>query len=117
MREKKNINMEIGRNIQAAREKAGYTQDTLSELLSMTPNHLSAIERGVSGISLEALQRLCLLLGVSADSIIFDSKEPEQEVLALARQISGIRPECRQRVQNLISAVLELSLFPPEKQS
>ena len=53
MREKKDINIEIGGNIQVAREQAGYTQDTLSEMLGMTPNHLSAIERGASGISLE----------------------------------------------------------------
>ncbi len=116
MREKKNINIEIGSNIQAAREKAGYTQDALSELLCMTPNHLSAIERGVSGISLEALQRLCRLLGVSSDSIIFGSEEPEREALALARQISSVKPECRQQVQNLLSAVLEMSAFTPEKQ-
>ena len=50
MREKKDINIEIGGNIQVAREQAGYTQDTLSEMLGMTPNHLSAIERGASGI-------------------------------------------------------------------
>ena len=45
------------------------TVTALSEMLGMTPNHLSAIERGASGISLEALQRLCRLLGVSADRI------------------------------------------------
>ena len=75
MREKKGINIEIGGNIQVAREQAGYTQDTLSEMLGMTPNHLSAIERGASGISLEALQRLCRLLGVSADRIIFGTDD------------------------------------------
>ena len=37
MREKKDINIEIGGNIQVAREQAGYTQDTLSEMLGMTP--------------------------------------------------------------------------------
>ena len=63
MPEKKDINIEIGGNIRVATEQAGYTQDTLSEMLVMTPNHLSAIERGPSGISLEALQRLCRLLG------------------------------------------------------
>ena len=96
MREKKDINIEIGGNIQVAREQAGYTQDTLSEMLGMTPNHLSAIERGASGISLEALQRLCRLLGVSADRIIFGTDEPEAEALALARRISDIKPEYRQ---------------------
>lgn len=106
MREKKDINIEIGGNIQVAREQAGYTQDTLSEMLGMTPNHLSAIERGASGISLEALQRLCRLLGVSAD---FGTDEPEAEALALARRISDIKPEYRQQVQELLSAILNMS--------
>lgn len=109
MREKKDINIEIGGNIQVAREQAGYTQDTLSEMLGMTPNHLSAIERGASGISLEALQRLCRLLGVSADRIIFGTDEPEAEALALARRISDIKPEYRQQVQELLSAILNMS--------
>ena len=109
MREKKDINIEIGGNIQVAREQAGYTQDTLSEMLGMTPNPLSAIERGASGISLEALQRLCRLLGVSADRIIFGTDEPEAEALALARRISDIKPEYRQQVQELLSAILNMS--------
>lgn len=69
MREKKDINIEIGGNIQVAREQAGYTQDTLSEMLGMTPNHLSAIERGASGISLEALQlKPCSVFAVCSAS-------------------------------------------------
>ena len=43
MREKKEINIAVGNHIQLVREEAGYTQDTLSELLDITPNHLSAI--------------------------------------------------------------------------
>ena len=98
MREKKDIYIEIGGNIQVARDQAGYTQDTLSEMLGMTPNHLSAIERGASGISLEALQRLCRLLGVSADRIIFGTDDPEAEALALARRISDVYK--RQEIYN-----------------
>ena len=53
MRQRKDVNIQIGANIQTLREYAGYTQDELSELIGITPNHLSAIERGVSGVSLE----------------------------------------------------------------
>lgn len=114
MRTKKDSNIVIGSNIQTAREKAGYTQDALSELLGMTPNHLSAIERGVSGISLEALQRLCRLLGISSDSILFGGEEPDRETLALARQLSQVKPEYRPQVQKLLSALLEMSTLMPE---
>ena len=75
-------------------------------MLGMTPNHLSAIERGASGISLEALQRLCRLLGVSADRIIFGTDAPEAEALALARRISDINFIC-----NLINAATSFAII------
>ena len=109
MREKKDINIEIGGNIEVAREQGGYTQATLSEMLAKTPNPVRAVGRGASGISLEALQRLCRLLGVSADRIIFGTDEPEAEALALARRISDIKPEYRQQVQELLTAILNMS--------
>lgn len=55
MRQKKEINVRIGANIQSARERAKYTQEELSEMIGVTPNHLSAIERGASGASLETI--------------------------------------------------------------
>lgn len=109
MREKKEINIKIGTNIQAARESSGYTQETLSELLGLTPNHLSAIERGVSGASLEVLEKLCLLLNVSADYLIFGRSHADDEALMLARQISNIDPKRKESVKKAICALLELS--------
>ena len=70
MRSKKDINIEIGANIQAAREQAGYTQEHLAELLDLYPNHISAIEQGVSAVSLDALRKICVLFGISADVIV-----------------------------------------------
>ena len=104
MREKKEINIAVGNHIQLVREEAGYTQ----ELLDITPNHLSAIERGVSGISLETLQRLCLLLGVSADRILFGLDAQEQEALAIARRITDLKPENRKQIQDLLSIILDM---------
>ena len=111
MREKKTINTEIGKNIQAARDRAGYTQEALSELMGMTPNHLSAIERGASGISLESLQKLCRILGVSSDQLIFGDTAPNDETLHLARRLCSVRKEFRPQIEKAISALLELSAF------
>ena len=90
MREKKPVNLEIGANIQREREKAGYTQEQLSELLGLTPNHLSAIERGVSGISLESLQKLCLTLNISADRILFGKAPEGEQIQNIIRKLSSI---------------------------
>ena len=109
MREKKTINVQIGTNIQIARETAGYTQERLSELVGLTPNHLSAIERGVSGASLEVLQKLCLLLNVSADYFIFGQSNTDDEALMLAHQISILDSKRKEPVKKAITAILELS--------
>ena len=109
MREKKAINIQIGTNIQIARENAGYTQEQLSELVGLTPNHLSAIERGVSGASLEVLEKLCLLLKVSADRLMFGQTQIDDESVMLARQISNLKPKQKALVQKNIAILLELS--------
>lgn len=109
MREKKAINIQIGTNIQVARESAGYTQEKLSELAGLTPNHLSAIERGASGASLEVLAQLCTLLNVSADFLFFGQQDADAETLVLSRKISAISPERKGPVKKAIAALLELS--------
>ena len=49
MDSKKDINISIGGNIKKAREKAGLTQERLSELIGIGPKSLSAVERGTVG--------------------------------------------------------------------
>ncbi len=86
MQAKKPINVRVGENIQRLREEHHYTQEELSEKIGVTPNHLSAIERGVSGISLELLENLCKELSVTADHILFGRKAAEtsgEELLKL----------------------------------
>ena len=109
MGRKKAINVEIGRNIQEERMRAGYTQEELSELLDLTPNHLSAIERGVSGASIETLQKLCRVLGISADTILFGKDGEDDRVLNMAAQIARIPPECRRQIEKAMAAMLEMA--------
>ncbi|MBQ9974120.1 MAG: helix-turn-helix transcriptional regulator [Oscillospiraceae bacterium] len=109
MREKKEINILVGANIQKAREAAGYTQEELSELLGATPNHLSAIERGVSGISLENLCKLCVLLGVSADNLLFGQSPCDEEAYMLTRQLCSVDKKYSQQVRNALRALIALT--------
>ena len=69
MREKKEINIQIGKQVKLAREKSRLTQEQLAEQLECTPQYLSDLERGVVGISVALLKRLCVVLGVSSDDI------------------------------------------------
>ena len=47
MREKKEINIEIGLQIKCAREQAKMTQEQLAELIDVSPQYISDLERGV----------------------------------------------------------------------
>ena len=108
MRPKKDLNIQIGSNIQTARNRAGYTQEQLSELIGVTPNHLSAIERGACGASLENIQRICKLLGISADMLIFGEQPADDFTMELANQLGKVAPEYRPQVKKVLSALLEV---------
>ena len=54
MKEKKPINLEIGKNVKQVRENAGLTQECLAELIGLGVKHLSAIECGAVGVTKNA---------------------------------------------------------------
>ena len=58
MKEKKPINLEIGKNVKQVRENAGLTQECLAELIGLGVKHLSAIECGAVGVSLATLMEV-----------------------------------------------------------
>ena len=64
MRVKKEINIQIGEQIKTAREQ-------LAERVEVSPQYISDLERGVVGISIPTLKRVCTTLGVSSDLILF----------------------------------------------
>lgn len=71
MREKKEINIQIGEQIRIAREHAKFTQEQFAERIEVSPQYISDLERGVVGISIPTLKRACVALGVTSDQILF----------------------------------------------
>lgn len=78
MREKKEINIQIGEQIKLAREGGGVTQEQLAERVSVSPQYISDLERGVVGVSIATLKRICSCLGVSSDQILFGKQTKNQ---------------------------------------
>lgn len=81
MREKKEINIQIGEQVRIAREYAQLTQEMLAERIDVSPQYISDLERGVVGIALPTLKRLCAALGVSSDQILFGRLTEERGVI------------------------------------
>lgn len=76
MKERKEINIFVGNQIHIARERAGLTQEQFGELVSLGPKNVSDIERGLVGISLSTLKRICEKLSIPSDWILFGDQEP-----------------------------------------
>jgi len=92
MPEKKQINVKIGNQIRLAREAAGLTQDRFAELVSLATKNVSDIERGVVGISIGSLIRICETLSISSDSLLF-GKAAGNDARSITDRLNNLPPE------------------------
>ena len=57
--------------IRKAREDLGYTREKFAEKLDVSVSYLAELERGRTGISVKMLVKVCNVLGLSADYVLF----------------------------------------------
>ena len=114
MRERKEINVEVGRRIRRAREAAGLTQERFAELIGVSPQNVSCVERGLAGVSLTVLRRMCEILRVSSDSLLLGA-DGGNDVDAIAERLRRLPPEQFRVVQEVINHVLELAALPEKE--
>ena len=108
MQEKKEINLEIGTRIKAEREKAGLTQERFSELIGLGTKSVSAFERGTVGISFSTLKKICHVLSVSSDSILFGTDQgTHNDVSELTARLERLSPEEYAIAREIIFKLLE----------
>lgn len=63
--------------IRKAREEQGYTREKFAEKLDVSVSYMAELERGRTGISVKMLIKVCNLLGLSADYVLFGAERPE----------------------------------------
>lgn len=66
--------------IRKAREEQGYTRERFAEKLDVSVSYLAELERGRTGISVKMLIRICNLLGLSADYVLFGDERTEDSL-------------------------------------
>lgn len=106
MKEKKDINVEIGNRIKKAREMAGLTQDRFAELIGMGTKNISAIERGAVGVSLSSMKKICQVLSISSDDLLFEDRA-ENEMSALISRLKRLPPEQFNIANDILNKLLE----------
>jgi transcriptional regulator with XRE-family HTH domain len=65
----------FGQYVREHRERKGYTQQKLAELLKVTPKSISYIERGENYPSVDNMFELAHILDMSIDEFIFSYKK------------------------------------------
>ena len=65
--------------IRKAREEMGYTREKFAEKLDVSVSYLAELERGRTGISVKMLIKVCNVLGLSADYVLFGEERAEDK--------------------------------------
>ena len=100
-------NPELGKRIKLARAKVGITQSELAEMMNMTDNQISNIERGLCEPHAEVLRRISEVLGVSTDSLLFDMVE-DGPLVAKVREVEKMPPAIQNQVALIIDSFVEV---------
>ncbi len=103
-KEKKPINIEIGKNIQKYRELAGYTRERFAELIGITPQFLAAVEAGISGVSCTTLKQICEVLGISSDKLLWS----HENKIELDERLMHLDPEYHKVIHQILTNQLEV---------
>lgn len=106
MRVKKEINIQIGEQIKLAREQAKLTQEQFAERIDVSPQYVSDLERGVVGVSIATLKRICTVLGVSSDQILF-GKQTENRAAFIADKCKSLSEHQYLLLSDIISKYVE----------
>lgn len=93
--------------IRKAREDMGYTREKFAELLDVSVSYMAEVERGRTGVSVKMLVKICNVLGLSSDYILFGTER--QEDTSRADAIHRIDNKYLPLLDKVIGELLALS--------
>ena len=97
--------MNLGQRITDRRRKLQITQQDLAQALNLTPQHISAIEKGKKIPSLDLTTKIAEQLGVSIDYLVSGKEGTVKDTISAIRADDRINPKIK---KSLISLVEEL---------
>ena len=105
MGNKKTQNKEIGLRIKQAREAAG-TQERLAEMIDVSPQYISGVERGVVGLSVPILTHLSRILLISCDYILLGEGE-QSDATSVVTRLSRLPAEHVRNAEEMLNRYME----------
>ena len=102
------IEQEIGSRIKAIRKQKKIPQEKLAEMIGISPNYMSALERGAYNIKLDLLVQIIDCLDITADDLFRDviKNGYVNRTSRLADEIASLPTEEQQRIFEVLDALL-----------
>lgn len=94
----------IGNRIQVLRKARGYTQQSFAEMIGLSTNYLSDIERGKSSARLDKLVSIINSLECSADDVFIDVIKCRSSIKSsrLSEEIEALPPDEQDKIFEII---------------
>ena len=101
----------IGKKIQYYRKARGYTQSQFAEIIDLSTNYLSDVERGKSSVRLDKLVLIMNTLECSADELFADVVNTGFQVRStrLSEEIEKLSPNDREKAFAILQAFIDCS--------
>lgn len=97
----------IGHRIRAVRKARGISQETLCNLIDLSPSHVSHIESGKTKLSLIAVVAIANALRTTVDSLMYDNVEIS--INAYDKDFKDLLEDCTEDEREfLLGAVAQL---------
>ncbi len=93
--------VEIGKRIQMRRKQQGYTQEQLADMMNVSIQMVSNLERGNKAIRIDNLINLSQILDISTDYIL-TGKENCIDIHALTSRIAQLPDSSRKMIEMLV---------------
>ena len=102
------IEQEIGRRIKEIRKQKKIPQEKLAEMIGISPNYMSALERGAYNIKLDLLVQIIDCLDITADDLFRDviKNGYVNRTSRLSDEIATLPAEEQQRIFEVLDALL-----------
>ena len=102
------IEQEIGRRIKEIRKQKKIPQEKLAEMIGISPNYMSALERGAYNIKLDLLVQIIDCLDITADDLFRDviKNGYMNRASRISDEIESLPIEEQQRIFEVLDALL-----------
>ena len=97
----------LGQRIKEGRRHRNLTQEKFSEILNITPEHLSRVESGYRP-SLVLIEKISSIFGVDEAELLFGTPSEKEEAQSLIDKISALDRKKRIVAEHIIDEISNL---------